>query len=578
MANVKRVNFMMSGSTPNELRLKGRLCDAVIIVGDVQFLVHKLILCSCSIYFSNLFLDGSNKERRVFVIDDVSPEIMEQIIDFAYTSSFTLNNDNVFDLIIAANHYSITSLADICSQYLEDRLCPENCVRVWQVTNTIDSPVLQKRVFGFICDHFEEVMELEEFLQLEVDDLADILGCDGLNIQQESTAFESILKWIAHKPDERQDKITTLLSKVRLGLLSLTFLQLTVLTNDVVTTNADSNLMVHNAIKDMSELEEDAPPGSYLEIALPRLPNVILLATGGWTGNTPANTIESYDFSTNCWFRGPLCTLKHSVAQHGTAFLNGDLYIVGGENSTHYLSSVYKFPYLTNTWEEVAPMHQQRCYVSVAVLNERIYAMGGYDGIDQLSTAEVYQPETNQWTFIAPMNNSRSKSSCTTLRNKIYICGGFTDGHSQVTAERYDPSTNQWTLIASMSTGRCRLSVVAYMEHIFAVGGFNGNRFLSSAEAYNPVTNTWWDVCKMLTPRSNFGIAVINKRLFVVGGRNRTISNRVECYDATTDSWSRVCKLKTPRYGLSCCLLSGLPHMEKYSGPRHILPSHGNEE
>ena len=43
----------MSGisSVYNELRLEKQLCDAVIRVDDVEFHVHKVILCNCSPYF-----------------------------------------------------------------------------------------------------------------------------------------------------------------------------------------------------------------------------------------------------------------------------------------------------------------------------------------------------------------------------------------------------------------------------------------------------------------------------------------------------------------------------------------------
>ncbi|XP_028292262.1 kelch-like protein 10 [Gouania willdenowi] len=576
---VKEVNLKISGYTPDEYRLKGLLCDAVIKVRDVEFPMHKLIMCACIPYFHTLIFDWSEPERRVFVFDDVTPEIMELIITFAYTNNVTLTNDNVFDLMITADSWNITSLVDDCCEFLGNHLSLENCVRVLQMTESIYSPILQERVFIFICCHFEEVVKLEEFLQLQMHELADILGSDGLNVQQESTVFEGILKWIAHMPNERRDDITTLLSKVRLGLLSPTYLHLTVSTNDVVRANDNSKLMVLDAIKVMSELEENSKPGIYHKIALPRFPNAILLSTGGWTGSTPTDDIVSYDYSTNCWFRGPLSKLMHPIAFHGCAYLNEYLYIVGGMNETvNSFNSVHRFHLLTQIWNEVAPMHQQRCYVSVAVLDECIYAMGGFNGVDRLKTAEVYQPETNQWTFISPMNSVRSDASCTTLRNKIYICGGFMWDQELQTAECYDPSTDQWTLIAPMSSRRSGLGVVAYMDQVFVVGGYNGDTVLSSAEAYDPVTNIWSDVPAMLTPRKCFGIAVINKCLFVVGGLSTRISSLVECYNITTNSWSEVSELNTPRNALSCCLLSGHHQLDEYCVPRYILTSNENEK
>lgn len=39
------------GPVFNDLRLEGHFCDAVIKVEDVEFPIHKIILCQCSLYF-----------------------------------------------------------------------------------------------------------------------------------------------------------------------------------------------------------------------------------------------------------------------------------------------------------------------------------------------------------------------------------------------------------------------------------------------------------------------------------------------------------------------------------------------
>ncbi|XP_028304331.1 kelch-like protein 10 isoform X2 [Gouania willdenowi] len=212
---IASTNFMTSGPTPNELRLNRHLCDAVIKVGDVEFPVHEVAMSACILDFSDLNVEGSDTEHRVFVINDVTPEIMEQIIEFAYTSNVSLTNDNVFDLMIAADRYQISSLLDVCSKFMDDHLSPENCVRVWHVTQIVYFPVLKERAFRFLLDHFEEVVELEEFQQLEVYELDQILDCDKYDVQQNNKAVEIISKWVAHKPDERWDSIHTYLSKIR---------------------------------------------------------------------------------------------------------------------------------------------------------------------------------------------------------------------------------------------------------------------------------------------------------------------------------------------------------------------------
>uniref|UniRef100_A0A8C5N9R3 BACK domain-containing protein n=1 Tax=Gouania willdenowi TaxID=441366 RepID=A0A8C5N9R3_GOUWI len=409
----------------------------------------------------------------------------------------------------------------------------------------------------------------EEFLQLEVQELAHILGQENLTVTKESKVYESVLRWIKHKPEERQGAIATLLPKVRLGLMNKRYIRHNVLHNDLVKTNPESHLLVYNTLQVMSRPSLlRSEPGIDNTLFCRRLPNAVLLMIRFISG-----TIEAFDYVTNSWitvndYHNSLAPLIPSFFV-STVFLGGYLYIVGGVlkwNDRH--DRVWRFNLVSHTWQEVSPLLVSRELMSVAVLKRCIYALGGFsfhDDESSLRSAERYQSDTNQWTFIASMNEERFDASCTTLNNKIYICGGF---HLRVldTAECYNPDTNQWTVISPMGTPRNELGVVAYMGHIFAVGGRNGSRYLRSAEAYDPVTNTWHDVPEMVHSHRYFGIAVMNKQIFVVSCRDR--KKIIECYNSTTNSWSVVFSSNNNRFSVGCCVISGLPNMAEYCSPR----------
>lgn len=150
----------------------------------------------------------------------------------------------------------------------------------------------------------------------------------------------------------------------------------------------------------------------------PRLPSAILFAVAGWSGGIPINDIEAYDVRADCWVN----VAEHKgtpKAYQGTAFLDGSLYCIGGFDNFHHFSSVDRLDLVTQTWQEVAPMHSKRCYVTVTVMDGYIYAIGGFDGLDRLQTAERYKHSTNQWTMIASMNEQRSDASSTHLCGKV---------------------------------------------------------------------------------------------------------------------------------------------------------------
>ncbi|XP_030280922.1 kelch-like protein 10 isoform X1 [Sparus aurata] len=558
------------GPVFNDLRLEGHFCDAVIKVEDVEFPIHKIILCQCSLYFRALFIRWSGPDKTVYNIPGLSPDMMQIIIKFAYTGSLSVTEDNVQELLLAADQFNIKDIVRACCDFLGEQLCPENCIGIWQFT-FCSCFELQRKAYQFILDHFEEVVSSEEFQDLTVQELTDILERDDLNVSEETTVCEAILRWIAHRPEERQAHLLVLLSKVRLALMSQDHLGTTVISNELVKSNAECFQMVKEIMDNKDRL---TLPAVFMRdpVARPRMPNTILLAIGGWSRAGPINSIEAYNIRADLWIN--LTNNQEPLhAYHGAAFLDGYVYCVGGYGSEEHLNSVRRLDLSTHTWQEVAPMHFRRCYVCTTVLDGRIYAMGGYNGYVRLRTAECYRPDTNQWSAIAPMHEGRSDASCTTFNNKIYICGGFTGNECLETCEYYSPETNQWTVIAPMNSQRSGVGVVACADRIFAVGGFDGSARLRSAEAYNPHTNTWHEVSSMSTTRSNFGIAVIEDLLFVVGGFNGfTTSNNVEYYNVMTDEWSEACGMEIYRSGVSCCVLRGLPNMAEYILSRDARP------
>ncbi|XP_047014657.1 kelch-like protein 10 [Ictalurus punctatus] len=461
----------------------------------------------------------------------------------------------------------VSSLVNECCAFLKSRLCPKNCINIWRFAQYSFCEKLKQQAFWFILHNFEEMVRLsEEFLDLTVEQLSEIIEKDELNVKQESVVFEAVLQWIKHAPWKRKAHIGVLLPKVRLGLLTHDYLMNNVSNNILVMDNMTCKPIVTSVLMGIDDLNPSLSLSS--DLTRLRLPGAVLLAIGGWGRRNHTNAIEAYDMRAARWVC-VTCNDESPRACHGTVYLNGFVYCIGGFDWVNYFSSVRRFDPITRTWAQVSPMHSCRCYVSVCVLDGHIYAMGGFDGVQSLNTVERYEPENNKWSMITPMHEQRSKASATVLNGKVYICGGLNGSERLFTGEYYSPQTGVWTLIPPMMIRRSGLGVVAYGGQVYAVGGYDGNNQLSDVEVYNPQTNMWRKGPAMNNQRSNFGIEVLDNLLFVAGGENgTTIMDEVECYDQETSEWHAVKNLGISRSGLSCCVLSGLPNMAEYVAPR----------
>ncbi|XP_019957067.2 kelch-like protein 10 isoform X2 [Paralichthys olivaceus] len=561
--------------TPNERRLAGQFCDAILQVEDVQFPIHRIILCDCGPFFQALFQHQVTTEK-VFHITHVSPDIMQIIIDFAYTDSLAVTKDNVQELIVTADMFNITSIIEACSKFICEHLCPQNCICIWQFTDIYPFSDLRRKAFHYIMRHFEGVVNCEEYLQLSLQELTEILGKDEVNVRNERTLFDVILRWITHIPKEREQHMAVLLSKVRLGRTSIEYIENNVMTNELVKFNPECLEIVNRSFKILWSFTTHIhkPFKSCLRDtpARPRLPDSIIMVSGGKNFSTVSCGIEMYDPLVDRWIISR-DKLKDPRAHHGTVFLDGYVYFVGGSDLLEILNSVVRLDLRTHTWQEVMYMHYRRSRVSVTKLNGFIYAFGGTDGYIWLNTAERYCPKSNQWTLIAPMILGRRSASCAALDGKIYVCGGLIRHYSTKTAECYDPETDQWTMIGRMNISRRQHRVVAYKNQIFAVGGIRGVHPLQSIETYEPQTDTWILLCPMMISRRNFCLEVIDDKFYVVGGSNvRKRSYHAEVYDPETDIWSSISDSKTSYDGMSSCVVSGIPNMVDFAFPRDSLP------
>ncbi|XP_030280923.1 kelch-like protein 10 isoform X2 [Sparus aurata] len=422
------------GPVFNDLRLEGHFCDAVIKVEDVEFPIHKIILCQCSLYFRALFIRWSGPDKTVYNIPGLSPDMMQIIIKFAYTGSLSVTEDNVQELLLAADQFNIKDIVRACCDFLGEQLCPENCIGIWQFT-FCSCFELQRKAYQFILDHFEEVVSSEEFQDLTVQELTDILERDDLNVSEETTVCEAILRWIAHRPEERQAHLLVLLSKVRLALMSQDHLGTTVISNELVKSNAECFQMVKEIMDNKDRL---TLPAVFMRdpVARPRMPNTILLAIGGWSRAGPINSIEAYNIRADLWIN--LTNNQEPLhAYHGAAFLDGPE---------------------TNQWTVIAPMNSQRSGVGVVACADRIFAVGGFDGSARLRSAEAYNPHTNTWHEVSSMSTTRSNFGIAVIEDLLFVVGGFNGFTTSNNVEYYNVMTDEWSEACGMEIYRSGVS------------------------------------------------------------------------------------------------------------------------
>ncbi|CAL4103866.1 unnamed protein product, partial [Meganyctiphanes norvegica] len=542
------LEYTINDSQPNVfsmmllMKTNQMLTDIKLEVGREIFHAHKIVLAAASPYFKAMFTGGLREcEMNTVKLQGVCPSVLTKLLCFMYTGEIVINEMLVCQLLPAATMLQMSHVIEACCTFLEQQLDAGNAIGIANFAQQHGCMELYKKSNTFIEQHFSEVAQDEEFLQLSDCQLKLLINRDELNVPDEKDVYNAVMKWVMYDEDNRQPKMENILQAVRCQYLSPRFLNEQMRTCQLL---KNAPRCREYLAKIFEDLTLHKPPKERERT--PNAPCVIYIV-GGYSNRQSLDTLECYDVEESRWtqlsrlpvarsglgaayLRGifyavggrnilsngnyhdsnwvdsfnPISNswrqrarMKHPRNRLGVAHLDGMLYAVGGSNGTNFLNSVERYDPEEDTWILVNPMAKARMGVGVAVVNRLMYAVGGYNGETRLNSMECYHPENNRWTFVSPMKIPRSGSGVCSVGKYIYVIGGYDGQHQLSSVERYDTEIDVWTSVAPIKIPRSAMTVSVWDGKIFVMGGYDGSQFLQSVEVFNYQSNEWSE-CRSL--------------------------------------------------------------------------------
>lgn len=538
---------------------RGQLCDVTLVAGSRRIRAHRLVLSAASDYFAAMFtspvLEATQEE---VVMRDMDSDALQTLINYCYTGTLELHEDTVEVVLSTAHHLLLTEVVDVCCDFLTKQLHPANCLGIQLFADTQGCSELHRIASTYTAEHFQEVTQHQEFLQLPTEEAARLLASDDLNVPSEELIFQALVTWLKYDLENRSKDMARLLGLVKLPLLSPQFLADHIETNLLFKEDRECQDLIVEALK--YHLLPERRSTLQSPRTKPRKSTVGDLYViggmdsnkGGWRGSSTG--IEKYNLRTNTW--NTVGTMTGRRLQFGVAVLDGKLHVVGGRDGFKTLNTVECYDPTTNVWTQLPPMSTHRHGLGVGVLEGPLYAVGGHDGWSYLNTVERWDPQARQWSYVAPMSTARSTVGVAVLNGRLYAVGGRDGSSCLRTVECYDPHTNKWTPCAPMARRRGGVGVGVVNGFLYAVGGHDApasnpcaSRF-DCVERYDPATDTWTQVACLSLGCDSAGVSLLGDRLFCVGGYDgQTYLNLVHAYDPQTNEWTQMAPLPTGRAG-----------------------------
>ncbi|XP_009282490.1 PREDICTED: kelch-like protein 30 isoform X3 [Aptenodytes forsteri] len=493
------------------LRANPKLADVTLVAGGREFPCHRGVLALCSHYFHAMFSgDFAESIAARVELKEVDPGALEMLLDFAYTGKVTINQGNVEGLM--------------------------------RTSSQLHFPTIQK-------ENFEAVSRQEEFLQLSKERLAVYLSNDQLQVQEEQSLAEAVLRWVRHDPGPRAQFLPELLELAHLISLPDQYLQNLLATEPLVRDSDASKALVARSCatgqSDAGARKNPPTPPQKLEEVLVVVGGRVLEESededGGLEMPAAPRNFAFYNPKSRRWMALPDFP-DYNKWGFSLVALNNDVYVTGGsrgsQNDTWSTTQAWRFCPRDGAWKPIASMLRARTNHTSAVLNGEIYVIGG----TTVYAVEVerYDPYNKSWCAISPALKYVSNFAAASCLGKLYLVGSCAVKYNALTLQCYNPVQDLWSVITSpfipkyLSAPRC-----ATLRGLIYLIGDNTKK----VHVYNPEANIWQKVQLLHTLHENGGMVPLGDRLFVTGGHWKGMDGdyrvEMEVYDCAKDLWTR---------------------------------------
>ena len=508
----------------NMQRKQGHLCDLTLLTKEgKELMAHSNVLSAVSPFFHKLLQnDMKESHERIVRLEEISGSVMEDVLNFTYTGTVEVTEENAEELIVVANYLLISSLKVISGRFLGQIMNHSNCISTFYLAEKYHCDELFTESKNFIQENFASVAFMDEFLSLESNEVERWLSNDEITVKVEADVFEIIEKWIKRNRSGRIADLEKLFRLVRLDFLSRDYL-IDVVTNELIQENLICLKMGLEALKKTTFSDE----GDQQQSPRKGVETSAIVACGG-----------KYTFcylpEKDQWKR-LADTLSYKYGDLKMIRFRGQLYAFPSG-----FGDAESFNPVLNGWSKL-DLSSNRA--SVVAIRGEIYAVEVKTSPEQ-TIVKRYNVESCIWeTHLSSLEGCRTEACIVAAGSHLYVLGGSPPSSSQnvAKAERFDTVENKWEEIVDMREERGNAFGVAIHEKIFVAGGLHREKksVLQTCEVYDISTNEWYLTGSLIISRKGGSMVCLNKKLFVLGGENdRNEAERmIEFFDPEEGKW-----------------------------------------
>ena len=520
---------------------EGCFNDVTIKLEDETIEANRMVLASRSLYFEKMFkTEMKEKYQPTVELQDINGTAVKHLIEFIYIRSIDINSENVLDLLTTADYLQMDEAKQFCFEYLQSVITSDTSFFVLSVANLYQNEQLKVEALECIS---KDLGDVEFDNNLSKNDFITCISKMKESQAKESAIYQCILSWTKFDENARTKEFPEFLFLLDFAKLSFSFIQDTILMEDLVMEENACLKFVTKKLKNASkkELIKQAGATKVISVGGSKNPNAVVEVYG--CIDEPLINYPDVPFET----KYPGCEQLRLAGK-----LDDQFFVAGYHAHIHQSPENWKLK-LNDT-----PPIWDSATASNFIHFDPMVNEGKWVDVTSSSVIRFYLPHTNQFINGPNLKPTRQKFSYTSYKGTLYVLGG-TDmgfyGKALSSVQRLTTTgllqKQTWQEIEHMQKSRTNFAAVTCRNMLYAVGGQSAtNKTMKSVEKYDSSTMEWSYVSSMIFERQRHAACVVDGKIIVVGGvdAHGDAIHEIECYDPAQDMWSIVGQIEKELY------------------------------
>ena len=197
----ERTKFMLNNDLFSDVKFLVRNSDGESESKQV-IPAHKFVLSIGSPEFEAMFYGELAETRDSIELPDCEYESLLELFRYMYSDEVNLSGSNVMGVLYLAKKYMVPSLAEKCTEYLQDNLDSSNVFNILPTANKYEEKNLVDRCWKMIDEQTEAAVKSDGFATIERSLLEALVVRDTLKIK-EVDLFQAVDLWAAKECEEQ---------------------------------------------------------------------------------------------------------------------------------------------------------------------------------------------------------------------------------------------------------------------------------------------------------------------------------------------------------------------------------------